>query len=615
MSVQEMKNQSFPNYLLNDWKLTALESLKGKPLDCLQTDTYESILLKPLYSKKDEKISTDYPGGSDYKRGLHTLGYITNKWKIAQRIAYTSQQELVNNLKVAIERGQTAYSFEPADSLFPLKDDLVQFLIEQSKIPFAINAKDYFKKMLNELSGQAGIEKERILGFIGFDPLSTFILKGSMPGDVDGFFNGWATDIEQYNERFPHLKTILVDLSTYHNGGANAVQELGIACSTGVFYLQQLLEKGMELHEILSKMIFHFSIGSNFFMEIAKIRAARILWNKIAEVYGAKMEYRGMDISAETSAFTKTMLDKHVNILRAGNEAFAAVLGGVQYLHVTPFDEESHFSERLARNTQHILQEEAHLQHVVDPAGGSWYIESLTREIAEKAWAFFKTIEAKGGIVPTIQSNFIQKEIQAINEKRKQDILTRKSSIIGTNVYANLDEKITNSIVASEEQKLGVEIRKIPQVRLSVPFEELRMKAASFKEKPVVGLICIGKQKDFKARADFMKGFLAAGGILGKESGPISSSTLMIDFVKECQTKYFCLCSSNEIYESLGFEVLPSFLEKFPSYHLYFAGLPASEHQSKWLQGGIRTFIHTKSNGHEILKTILSEMEEDWDEA
>ena len=150
----------------------------------------------------------------------------------------------------------------------------------------------------------------------------------------------------------------------------------------------------MKLEEAISKMIFQFSIGSNFFMELAKLRAARILWDKITKVYGAEVQYRGMQIAAETSSFTKTVYDPYVNILRAGNEAFAAVVGGVQYLHVTPFDEitgSSQLSERIARNTQNILKEEAHLQKVIDPAGGSWYVEALTTELSRKSLAVFST--------------------------------------------------------------------------------------------------------------------------------------------------------------------------------------------------------------------------------
>lgn len=616
MGIEEMKNQSFLNYHHDDWKQKAEESLKGKSIDSLQTATYENILLKPLYSSEDEEFISEYPGGSDFRRGLHSFGNVINKWKIAQKINYKTQEELAENLKQAMERGQTALSFELSEVMNEKLLDLIVGLYK--KFPFAINAKGNFQLILEQILRQPEIESSSVKGYIGFDPLSSFVMNGNIPNEKEKYLKEWSQTIIKYTKSLPNLRTILINTSVFHNGGANAVQELGIAVASGVFYLQELLEKGLEVNEAASKMIFQFSIGSNFFMEIAKIRAARILWNKITEVYGVKMEMRGMHISAETSLFTKTLYDKHVNILRAGNEAFAAVLGGVQYLHVAPFDESAHFSERLARNTQLILQEEAQLQHIVDPAGGSWYIEALTRELAEKAWGFFQAIEAREGLWEVMKSGWLQKEIFAVFEKRKNDTFTRKESIIGTNVYAKLDETVIVHDVlqeASPESLNLFKIERIPQLRLSEPYENLRKRAGKLMKKPEVGLICLGNIKDYKARADFMKGFLAAGGIKGVEKSFISSDDSAKDFVASSGTKHFCLCSSNELYETLGHEILKTLVAEFPGVHFYLAGLPTKDQQTNWVTEGIQQFIHIKSNCYETLESILFQMEVSQNEA
>ncbi len=431
--------------------------------------------------------------------------------------------------------------------------------------------------------------------------------------------------MKKANKKLPNLRTVLVNSTPYHNGGANAVQELGIAAAAGVFYLESL--SGLDVEQVLNKLVFNFSIGSNYFMEIAKLRAARIIWNKIAEAYGAKEPSRGMQIAAETSLFSKTVYDPYVNLLREGNEAFAAVVGGIQYLHVNSFDKitgSSPFSERIARNMQLILQEEAQLKKVIDPAGGSWYVEQLTNELAQKAWAFFQEIEENGGILAVLKTNWLQNKISAVYEKRKHDIFTRKQSIIGTNVYANLDETVSKNkniqttTCTATSQKEGVSIQGIPQLRLSQPFEGLRKRAEELNEKsgvqPLVGLICLGTLKQHKARLDFVRGFLSAGGVTVHTSEPVHTVEEALVFVTKSTTKHFCICGTNEQYDVLGIEVLQSIKAKFADRTIYLAGLPDKEDQMKWIENGLKQFIHVKSNCFETLSFILSEMEESLNE-
>jgi methylmalonyl-CoA mutase len=618
---ENMKNQIFPVRNEIDWKIKAEESLKGKTIQSLQTTTYEDITLKPLYSREDEKHVPDYPGGSDFRRGNDSLGYISKKWKIAQQITYKTSLELKEKLEKAIGRGQTALSFELTDALFEEDSTFLEVIRNDDwKYPVAIDAKEFHSKTLSFFSHLSDEECQKVSGYVASDPISTFVVNGFIPQDLEEYFSDWVEFLIEADQKVPHLQTILINTTTYHNGGANAVQELAIAAATGVFYLQQLLENGVDLKKALSKLVFQFSIGSNFFMEIAKLRAARILWSKIAEVYGAEMEWRGMQIAAQTSSFTKTVQDPHVNLLRASNEAFAAVIGGIQYLHITPFDEisgYSNLSERIAQNTQLILQEEVSLQKVIDPSGGSWFIEDLTTELAENAWALFKQIDKNGGILKGLKSGWLQNEISAVYEKRQHDIFTRKVSIIGTNVYANLNEQVPECFQIEGAQKEpiihGEEIKAIPQTRLAQPYENLRKKAKRLTHltniEPYVGLICLGSLKQYKARADFIRGFLEAGGIKGVESGPIITKEMVKEFVQDSHTKYFCLCGSNEQYETTGLEILQFMKDEFPDRKIYLAGLPEKELQSKWKSEGIESFIHVKSDCYGMLFAILSEME------
>ncbi|MFP7297727.1 methylmalonyl-CoA mutase subunit beta [Neobacillus niacini] len=621
--MDQFRNQSFPLKTKEDWKAKAEESLKGRSIDTLKSITYENIVLKPLYSEQDVQETPDFPGGADFRRGINPLGYVTNEWKAAQRISYRTLDELKEKLHDAASKGQTAISFEISEALIETKDTLNEVLGElPSRFPFALNGKGHRPALLGYFSEDEG-RADQVSGYIASDPLALFAESGFIAGD---FFKGWIDETKMANLKLPKLRTVLVDTSTYHQGGANAVQELGIAAATGTFYLQKLLEGGMKLDEILSKMIFQFSIGGNFFMELAKIRAARILWGKITKVYGADDKDRGMHITAETSLYTKTVYDRHVNLLRAGNEGFAAVIGGVQYLHITPFDSltvSTPLSERIARNTQNILKEEAYLQKVVDPAGGSWYVEALTNELAEKAWKFFQEIEAKGGMLEVLTTGWLQDEISAVNEKRKHDVYIRKQSIVGTNVYASLDE---SAPLSNEHSPSGYlvqdpsyrEIKAISKTRLSEPFEKLRKISEKLEgksgHKPKVGMICLGELKQYKPRLDFMKGFLAAGGLQAVESTPEQSFEQAKQFILSQNTKYFCICSSNDQYESEGHNILSALKKEFPDTLFYLAGLPEKDVQKQWIDEGVEQFIHLNSNCYETLASILSAMEVTVDE-
>lgn len=616
MSIETMKNASFPPSTNHAWKEKVEESLKGKKLETLMKHTYEKIVLKPLYSVTDQTAAISYPGVSDYRRGIYSLGYQSNPWKIAQKVTYQTMDELDGNLTEAFERGQTAISFKLRKELFETADQFNKLLSKfTGKASFAIETDGLQKSFLSLLI--EGKENSVVTGYVAEDPMSALVKKGSLPFAIEKYFDTWVETIKDSHQSLPNLKTILIDTTPYHNGGANAVQELAIALSTGVYYLEELKFRGLAPEELFNKMIFKFQIGSNFFMELAKLRAARVLWNKIGEAYGISSEKRKMEIIAETSNFTKTMTDRHVNILRSGNEAFAAILGGVQYLHVHGFNELegiTPLAERLARNTQLILKHEAFLQDIVDPAGGSLYIESLTNELVMAAWEYFLTIDDKGGLLQGLETNWLQSEIATLLNKRQLDTFTRKQSIVGTNVYANLQESVQNPFknedecYFSDEQQVFHSIQPIARQRLSEPYENLRQSASQLDHNQV-GLLCLGELKEYKTRADFMTGFLAAGGLQGVKSQGLKGSVDAHSFIVKSKIKHFVLCSSNENYNNLGIEMFKQLKKDLPNVHFYLAGLPDKEMYNHWIEAGIRDFVHLKTNCYEFNSSIIHELE------
>ncbi|MFE4522648.1 methylmalonyl-CoA mutase subunit beta [Cytobacillus firmus] len=614
MSLKKMIEEKFPQQTNEDWEQSAEKALKGKSLETLSRNTYENIKLKPLYSREDlaERPLSQYPGIEDFRRGSYAAGYLREEWKVAQKVSASASEELAEKLLDAVSKGQTALAFQPEQLTNPEKISIAVGELYK-KYPFSVDAGQNHRQLIEELAKLT--ESEKITGYIAADPLAISAADKMNDRSIDELYENLNETVSVAADHMPSLKTIMVNTAVYHNSGANAIQELAFVLAAGVNHLQYFLGKGKKIEEILSKMLFKFAVGSNFFMEIAKLRAARVLWGKVAEVYGAERDSKKMVISAETSSFTKSAYDSYVNVLRAGNEAFAAVLGGVQYLHVSPYNEpegaHSPFSDRIARNTQLILMEEAHLLKVSDPAGGSWYVEHLTNELIDKAWELFLETEEMGGMAEALQTGWVQNQLSQVLEKKQKDVHTRKQSIIGINIYANPDEKPLQIEAETIENSKSV-IKPIPQVRLSESFEGLRNLSERLKEKgirPQAGLICLGDLKNHKTRADFIAGFLAPGGVGAVRSGSVVNQEDAKAFIQETNCRHYFICGSNDQYDSMAVPLIKQLKEAFPSAAIYLAGLPEERKRDEFRGAGIRGYIHVKSDCYETLLTMLNEME------
>ncbi|OKL38058.1 methylmalonyl-CoA mutase family protein [Domibacillus mangrovi] len=437
----------------------------------------------------------------------------------------------------------------------------------------------------------------------GFDRLGTFP-KQAIELAIDPVSEGAAAGVFPSKEVLEHIHNqsfITVNIVPYHMAGANAVQELAVALSEAVFYMKMASNK----NEMVSKMIVHFAVGPRFFTEIAKIRAFRTLWSAVMDVY--ELDERSKPaISVETSEQTLSALDPHVNILRTGSAAFSAVLGNIDYLHVLPFNQVTRsvteLSERIARNIPLILKHEAHLDKVIDPAGGSYYIESLTNEIGRMAWDEFAGIEEVGGIEHVLKAGTIQKEIAAVQVKREKKIGTRKQLLIGTNIYANMTEE--HKYVQQKTKRSNMEGEKIVMLtpkRLAEPFEQLRQKVAAIEQtdKSVkAGIICLGKLKTNKPRTDYVMGILAVGGIQTVLSENIETVKEAVRFVETNDFPYYCICGSDSTYEQFGSELVEELRKVSGEAVINVAG--------KWQVPGLDGFIAPGENIVDKLWALLS---------
>lgn len=449
--------------------------------------------------------------------------------------------------------------------------------------------------------------------------------------------------------------------------------------STAVYYINQLVDRDIDASEIFNKIQFTFGISTNYFMEIAKLRAAKILLTSIASEYSVDTQNIEINIGAKNSSYYKTNLDPYVNLLRSTTETFSAILGGVNNITTNTFDETirtpDNFSRRIARNTQTILREESHLDQVIDPAGGSYYIESLTEELAVKAWDLFKEIEDNGGILETLKNGLIQDSISKVAESRKKDINKRKTVIVGTNMFSDvkedkleerkLDHKAfqkrraeylekfrlngtkekhelvmdkLNSISTSNSAELidtiteafligttlgevssaltsshkeSIKIEKLSQRRASESFEELRQKALDYKSEhgslPKVFLANWGTIIDYKARADFSKGFFEVGGFDVVDPNGFSSSEEVVTSLSNSGAPIVVICSTDENYTEAVPKLAQAIKNENSHTQIILAGYP-KEKIEEYKKSGIDDFIFMGADVMDVLTSLYKKI-------
>ncbi|WP_309382808.1 methylmalonyl-CoA mutase family protein [Cerasicoccus frondis] len=462
-----------PSY--EEWKEAAVQLLKGAPFDKkMLTPTPEGITLQPIYRREDLKAApaaATLPGFDEFTRGARPDGYRVEPWEIAQELPYGEPAEFNQIALGDLYRGQNALNvaFDIATlkgldpdsakdgevcacglSIASLRDFKRAF---KDILPTAISIyfqagcagapiQALFKAWLAE---QKEVDLKDVKGGLGLDPLSVLASAGALPTSIDQLYDEMLCVAKSNAEEMPNFTAIGVSGLPYHCAGASATQELGAVLATGLEYLRVLTERGMDVSAAAKQIRFTVAIGGNFFMELSKIRAARQLWARIVKELGGDKESQVMKLHARTGFNNKTKHDPYANMLRTATEALCGVVGGVDSLTVGAFDEiirvPDEFSRRIARNTQIILQEECELTAVVDPAGGSWYIENLTNEVAQKAWAVFQQIESAGGVYQALQGKVIQDMVAEVAKQKTKMVGQRRMSLVGTNQYPNLEEK------------------------------------------------------------------------------------------------------------------------------------------------------------------------------
>ncbi len=571
--------------------------------------TNEGFDVQPFYRREDLaglKTPEAMPGEFPFVRGNKKD---SNEWYVRQNIAVTDPVEGNKKALDILMKGVNSIGFRfggdqvSADFIEKLLKDIRLDIVEVSYRTCPCHALE-LAEILKAYFEKEGYDKEKIVGGVGFDPIDKMLQKGKDTSHVLAVLPQLVETLKDY----PNLRCVMVHSDTLNNAGAYIVQELGYALAWGNEYLQQLTDAGISADLAARSIKFYMGVSENYFMEIAKFRAARLLWAQIVKQYGPKCDCScKMIVNASTSTYNQTVFDSYVNLLRSQTETMSAALGGVHSLVVTPFDsvyeKPTDFSERIARNQQLLVKEESHFDRIVDPSAGSYYIEHLTDALAQEAWKIFLRVEEEGGFLEAVKKGTVQDDINATNVKRHGDAAKRKEFILGTNQFPNFTEKSEGKrAVAACACGCGhghadaTPVKKLETTRLAADFEDLRIHTEEGKV-PTAFMLTIGNLAMRQARAQFSCNFLACAGYKVIDNLGFKTVEEGVDAALKAGADIVVLCSSDDEYAEYA---IPAFQYLDGRAMFVVAGAPACMDDLK--AAGIENFIHVRCNVLETLK-------------
>ena len=679
-----------------EWKAACEALLKGAPFEKkMFTKTYEGITFDPMYTRKhteDILPKGVMPGMGDYLRGVDAAGYIGKPWGIAQACDETLPAENNELLRHEHDKGATIYHIvldtasrtgvdarqaetvgDTGTSVTTVEDMHVLLTgLDLAKFPLYVYAGANAVPLLALVAAArraAGEDMAAVRGIVGADPIGALAADGKLPASLDAHYDSLAAAARWATVNAPHLRTVFVRSDVYSNGGANDVQEVASVLATATAYLRALCERGLTIDEAASQIAFAFSMGANFFLQIAKLRAVRPLWAQIVGAFGGSAEAQKMRIHARPALFFKTIYDPYVNMLRNTTEIFSGVVGGIDSFESAPFDEPirkgDEFSRRIARNVQIMLQEEFGLLQPIDPAGGSWAVETLTRQMKEKIWAEFQRIEKEGGIIAALRAGSLQESVAAVLAARFKNADLRRDRIVGNNMYPNMTEtlletraedtaalkaqrtadidaylsdidvKHRDEALASLRQAHSVDnaveaalagatiaelmtavtegngaetVTAIAPHRWSERFEALRQRTEEYKEEKndnvKIFLANMGPIPQHKARADFTTGFLQVGAfeVLGNDG--FKTVEEAADAARASGADAVVICSTDATYPEIVPALAPKLHEVLPKARVFLAGAAPKDLLETYKEAGIDEYISVRANCYEILESL-----------
>jgi methylmalonyl-CoA mutase len=573
------------------------EDLPGAPESLLTGKTYDGLEIQPLYTAEDQAPPAGFPGLPPFVRGTKPEGSVGAGWDVRVRHAHPDPAVTNKAVLADLENGAGSLWLRVgagalaltglADALDGVHLDLAPVVLDPGvDYEAAVDA-------LLVLLGERNIPAGEVTGGVGADPVGLRARTGD-PHDVALA----AAVAARLAPTYPKLRSIVVDGLPYHEAGGSDAQELGAVIASGVAYLRALTDAGLTVDQAAAQLDFRLAATADQFLTIAKLRAARRLWSRVTEVSGATAH--GMRQHAVTSPAMLTQRDPWVNMLRTTVACFAAGVGGADAVTVLPFDAAiglpDSFSRRIARNTQAILLEESRLAGVIDPAGGSWYVENLTDALANAAWREFTELERQGGIEAALDSGFVADRLAGTWQARSRQLATRKDPITGVSEFPNLTEQP----VRRPPQPSTVDGGGLPCVRFAQAFEELRDRSdahlAEHGERPRIFLATLGPLAAHTARATFASNLFQAGGIEPANPGAVDDP---VEAFRRSGATVACLCGSDRSYREQAGEVAAG-LREAGAKAVLLAGRPDESYR------GITGFAYTGCDALAVLTSTLA---------
>ena len=609
MSNKEKLFAEFTAPTTQEWLDKIEVDLKGADFQKrLVWRTNEGFNVQPFYRRedlKDLKAPEAMPGEFPFVRGNNKDN---NEWYVRQNIVVDDPKEANAKALDILNKGIDSIGFRikgkdvSAELVETLLKDIRLDIVEVSYRTCQHHALE-LAEILVKYFEEKGYDKRKIVGGVGFDPIDQMIQKGKDTTDLLATLPQMVETLKDY----PNLRCVMVHTDTLNNAGSYIVQELGYALAWGNEYMQQLTDAGVDADLAAQSIKFYMGISENYFMEIAKFRAARMLWAQIVKQYGVKDDNScKMIVNATTSTYNQTVFDSYVNMLRSQTEAMSAALAGIHSMVVTPFDaayeKPSDFSERIARNQQLIIKEESHFDRIVDPGAGSYYIEHLTDALAQEGWKLFLKVEEEGGFLEAVKKGTVQDDINATNVKRHGDAAKRKEFILGTNQFPNFTEKsegkraVSKTCCCGDKQGCEAPFKKLESTRLAADFEDLRIHTEETKV-PTAFMLTIGNLAMRQARAQFSCNFLACAGYKVIDNLGFKTVEEGVDAALKAKADIVVICSSDDEYAEYA---IPAFKYLDGRAMFVVAGAPACMEDLK--AAGIENFIHVKCNVLETLK-------------
>ncbi|MBK8176247.1 MAG: methylmalonyl-CoA mutase small subunit [Rhodospirillales bacterium] len=693
MTNQEIKfadGFSMPTH--EQWVAEVEKALKGAPFDKrMYTKTYEGVTLKPIYTRQDWPSAGDpsgFPGAAPFTRGAKAAGTRVDNWDMRQTYAYPDPSKCNDIILNELSRGVTSVTvrFDAAASagldvdaagaaglagddgvMVYTLDDLDRLLtgVYLDLIAVSLEAGAQFlpaAAMLQALWTRRRVAPEAAKGAFNADPLATLAKTGSLPTGLDAALAQMADLARQTAATLPQVTAVGVDTSAYHSAGATESQDLAASMATAIVYLKAMMAAGLDVDTACRQILFTYSVPCDQFLAISKLRAARKIWARIAEACGASETARGMKLNAVTASRMMSKRDPWVNMLRTTVACFAAAVAGADSITVQPFGAAlglaDELGRRIARNTQVILAEESNLAKVIDPAGGSWYVESRTDDLAQAAWAEFQAIEKAGGMASVIADGSFAGKIAAAFAEREVALSKRRDPLTGVSEFPNILEAPLDLAVADAATALKSACERLPKARadgegaakalagakpgaittaavlaasagatigqmaeamkgettsvdplphhrLAERFEALRDAADAFKQKtgslPKIFLANLGSVAQHTGRATFAKNFFEVAGIEAIGNAGFGDVESCVAAFKDSGATIAILCSADPVYETMAVPTAEA-LKASGCAFLFLAGNPGDKRQT-YAAAGVDDFIFM---GGDLLKTTQS---------